>query len=81
MGYPTVVELPPKMPGLFDDMWMCHIVGGGIAGPDKGQGGKLLFLPPHYKGDAPRTTGFHRRIRGSAGLIGNNTGHRFQGLL
>ncbi len=50
---PTVVELPPKMLGLFDDMWMRYIVDGGIAGPDKGQGGKLLFLPPDYKGEVP----------------------------
>lgn len=52
---PTVVELPPKMFGLFDDMWMRYIVDGGIAGPDKGQGGKLLFLPPDYKGEVPQS--------------------------
>ncbi|MGX6569781.1 DUF1254 domain-containing protein [Cupriavidus necator] len=52
---PTVVELPPKMLGLFDDMWMRYIVDGGIAGPDKGQGGKLLFLPPDYKVDVPQS--------------------------
>ena len=52
---PTVVELPPKMLGLFDDMWMRYIVDGGIAGPDKGEGGKLLFLPPDYKGEVPQS--------------------------
>ena len=25
----------------------------GNAGPDKGKGGKYLFLPPDYKGDVP----------------------------
>ena len=25
----------------------------GIAGPDKGQGGKFLFLPPDFTGTAP----------------------------
>ncbi len=52
---PTVVELPPRMLGVFDDMWMRYITDGGIAGPDKGQGGKMLFLPPDYTGDVPQT--------------------------
>lgn len=55
---PTVVELPPKMLGLFDDMWMRYIVDGGVAGPDKGEGGKFLFLPPDYKGEVP-ASGYH----------------------
>jgi hypothetical protein len=55
---PTVVDLPPKMLGLFDDMWMRYIADGGMAGADKGQGGKYLFVPPDYKGDLP-TSGYH----------------------
>ncbi len=27
----------------------------GVAGPDKGKGGKFLVLPPGYKGDMPTT--------------------------
>lgn len=37
-------------------------------------------LPKRF-GQRILPVGFHRRIRGSVGLIGNNTGHRFQGLL
>jgi len=51
---PTVVELPPKMLGLYNDMWMRYIADGGIAGPDKGAGGKFLFVPPGYQGDLPK---------------------------
>jgi hypothetical protein len=43
------------MLGLFDDMWMRYIVDGGVAGPDKGQGGKMLFLPPGYTGEVPQS--------------------------
>ncbi|MFL9585293.1 DUF1254 domain-containing protein [Stenotrophomonas sp. AB1(2024)] len=50
---PTVVELPPRMLGLFDDMWMRYISDGGLAGPDRGQGGKYLLVPPGYEGEIP----------------------------
>ena len=51
---PTVVEAPPKMLGLVDDMWMRYVGDIGILGPDKGKGGKFLFLPPGYEGDVPQ---------------------------
>jgi hypothetical protein len=50
---PLVVEIPPGVLGLADDAWMRYIVDLGLAGPDKGKGGKYLFLPPGYKGDVP----------------------------
>jgi len=50
---PIVVEVPPAVLGLADDAWMTYIVDMGVVGPDKGQGGKYLFLPPGYKGDVP----------------------------
>jgi len=49
----TVVEVPPKMLGVFDDMWMRWIIDVGPTGPDKGRGGKFLILPPGYKGKVP----------------------------
>ena len=48
---PTVVEVPPQIQGLADDMWMRYLGDLGIAGPDRGKGGKYLFIPPGYKGD------------------------------
>jgi hypothetical protein len=50
---PTVVEAPPKMLGFAMDALHRYLVDIGIAGPDKGQGGKYLFLPPGYAGPVP----------------------------
>lgn len=50
---PTVIDAPPKLLGLVDDMWMRYLVDIGFAGPDKGEGGKYLFLPPGYEGEVP----------------------------
>lgn len=50
---PTVIELPPKMLGVLDDMAFHYMTDLGVAGPDKGKGGKFLVLPPGYKGKVP----------------------------
>jgi hypothetical protein len=50
---PTVVELPPGVLGVFNDMYFRYMSDIGAAGPDKGQGGKYLVLPPGYEGDVP----------------------------
>jgi hypothetical protein len=50
---PVVVEIPPGVLGLADDHWMRHITDMGISGPDKGSGGKYVFLPPDYQGQTP----------------------------
>jgi hypothetical protein len=50
---PTVVEIPPGMFGTSDDAAFKYLTGFGAVGPDKGKGGKYLFLPPGYKGDVP----------------------------
>ena len=51
---PLVIEVPPKVLGLVNDMWYRWVVDLGITGPDKGKGGKYLFLPPGYKGTPPK---------------------------
>ena len=50
---PTVVELPPGVLGVFNDMYFRYLSDIGAAGPDKGKGGKYLVLPPGYEGDVP----------------------------
>ena len=50
---PVVVEIPSGVLGLADDHWMRHIIDMGISGPDKGSGGKYVFLPPDYQGQTP----------------------------
>ncbi len=53
-GGPLVIEAPPKVLGLVDDMWYKWNGDIGFTGPDKGRGGKYLLLPPGYKGKVPR---------------------------
>ena len=54
---PLVLEVPPKVLGLVNDMWYRWAGDVGITGPDKGKGGKYLLLPPGYKGTVPK--GYH----------------------
>ncbi len=60
---PTVVEVPGGLLGLFNDMWMREIENIGPAGPDAGQGGSFLVLPPGYEGDVPESGFFVVRPR------------------
>ena len=55
---PMVVETPPDALGLFDDYWFQHVIDFGRPGPDRGQGGKFLLLPPGYNGPLP-DSGYH----------------------
>jgi hypothetical protein len=57
---PMVVETPPQALALFDDMWFQWIVDFGLAGPDRGEGGRFLLVPPGYDGPLP-DSGYHVR--------------------
>jgi len=47
----TVVEVPPGSgPGTVNDAFFRFVVDMGAPGPDRGQGGKYLILPPDYDG-------------------------------
>jgi hypothetical protein len=50
---PTVLEAPPKMLGNSMDALQRFLVDFGPLGPDKGEGGKYLFLPPGHDGEVP----------------------------
>jgi hypothetical protein len=50
---PLVIDVPPRALGLIDDFWQRYVGDVGNAGPDRGQGGKYLLLPPGYTGDLP----------------------------
>ena len=50
---PLVIELPPGMLGFVDDAWFRFVENLGLIGPDKGKGGKYLFLPPDHAGEVP----------------------------
>jgi hypothetical protein len=55
---PMVIETPPDALGLIDDFWFQHVIDFGRPGPDRGQGGKFLLLPPGYDGPLP-DSGYH----------------------
>jgi hypothetical protein len=55
---PMVIEQPPKGVGAINDMWFSWVIDIGFPGPDRGQGGKYLIVPPGYEGELP-DSGFH----------------------
>jgi hypothetical protein len=69
---PLVLEAPPRVLGMADDAWHRWVADIGITGPDQGEGGKYLLLPPDYDGDVPagyfvvrpRTNGMMLGLRG-----------------
>jgi hypothetical protein len=50
---PIVVDVPPGILGPVDDAFFRWVTDVGLTGPDKGKGGKYLFVPPGYTGDLP----------------------------
>lgn len=51
---PTVVEIPPGCgPGTVNDAWFRFVIDMGAPGPDRGQGGSYLILPPDSEGPEP----------------------------
>ena len=55
---PMVVETPPQALAVFDDMWWRWILDFGLSGPDRGEGGRFLLVPPGYDGPLP-DSGYH----------------------
>jgi len=55
---PMVIEQPSKGVGTINDMWFQWVIDIGFPGPDRGEGGKYLILPPGYDGPLP-DSGFH----------------------
>ena len=50
---PTVLEVPPRVLGFLNDLWMRPLGDLGLAGPDAGAGGKYLVVPPGYADELP----------------------------
>lgn len=45
------METPPNVLGFIDNAWFEYVADFGNAGPDRGQGGTLIVLPPDYDED------------------------------
>ena len=50
---PMVLEQPSNGLGTINDMWFSWIIDIGRPGPDRGEGGKYLIVPPGYDGALP----------------------------
>jgi len=50
---PLVVYAPPRVIGMFTDFLQRTMTDVGAAGPDRGEGGLYLLLPPDYQGPVP----------------------------
>jgi hypothetical protein len=50
---PLVIEMPRQVLGIINDFWGRYVCDVGNAGPDGGNGGSYLLLPPGYTGDVP----------------------------
>ncbi len=50
---PVVIESPPKFLGTVQDAWFRWVIDLGLPGPDRGEGGKYLIVPPGYDGALP----------------------------
>jgi hypothetical protein len=50
---PMVVDVPPGVLGPVDDAYFGWVTDVDLTGPDKGKGGKDLFVPPGYTGKLP----------------------------
>jgi hypothetical protein len=71
---PMVIDAPPMLQALIDDFWHRPIDGPeidgvkyaadiGLPGPDKGEGGRYLVLPPDYDGPVDESKYFVYRSR------------------
>jgi hypothetical protein len=60
---PMVLEVPPKFLGAIDDHWFRWVIDIGAPGPDRGEGGKYLIVPPGYEGELPEGGFFIARAR------------------
>ncbi len=66
---PMVLETPPNALGTLDDAWWRWVIDFGAPGPDRGQGGTYLILPPGYEGPSPEGGFYVARSRTSRVLI------------
>lgn len=60
---PVTVDVPPEVLGAADDMWFRWVVDFGVPGPDRGAGGRYLFVGPDYDGPLPEGGVFPARSR------------------
>lgn len=79
---PTVVEIPPQVLGMANDAHFRFIADFGMTGPDRGEGGKYLLLPPNHEGAVPdghfiaRSRTYRVWVMARAGVQTSGTGEQ-----
>ena len=53
-----MVQAPPGVLGMLSDFWQRPLTDVGLVGPDEGEGGQFLLVPPHYDGP-PLPSGYY----------------------
>ena len=66
---PMVLQTPPGVLGPVDDANQRWVIDIGLTGPDKGVGGKYLFVPPGYTGELPSEGYFIAKPRTNTVLL------------
>ena len=66
---PLVMETPPMSLGVIDDIWFRWVTDFGLPGPDRGEGGKYLLVPPSYKGELPETGYIVAKLRTTRAIV------------
>ncbi len=66
---PLVVETPPESLGVIDDVWFRWVTDFGFPGPDRGEGGKYLLVPPGYAGELPTSGYIVRKVRTTRAMV------------
>jgi hypothetical protein len=72
---PMVVEVPPRCgPGTVDDAFFRFVVDMGGPGPDRGQGGKYLIVPPEHEFNPP-VGGAEMEVNGQKYFVAKSGGY------
>ncbi|MEL6330251.1 MAG: DUF1254 domain-containing protein [Planctomycetota bacterium] len=68
---PTVIEIPRGQgPTTVNDAFFRFVTDMGVPGPDRGEGGKYLILPPDYEGDLdPPEGGYEADVDGETYFV------------
>lgn len=74
---PIVIEIPKGQgPTTVNDAYFRFVTDMGVPGPDKGEGGKYLILPPDYEGDLdPPVGGFEADVDGETYFVSQSTSY------
>jgi hypothetical protein len=66
---PLVVETPPMSLGVIDDSWFRWVTDIGLPGPERGEGGRFLLVPPGYTGVLPENGYFVNKLRTNRAMM------------